>query len=153
MKKTLHLILLVAVLALTVGCTSSDKPAENRQPQPTDTVYTQQAAMSIYGYQPKRALQIIDSAVIVGHKYGIDGKQETAERLTDQMLGGPMAQYRPITVRITHSEQSGVTALDFMVEQMQATPLSNAHRAALSNECRQVIEEPTKRGFRVKLII
>ena len=87
------------------------------------------------------------------HKYGIDGKQETAERLTDQMLGGPMAQYRPITVRITHSEQSGVTALDFMVEQMQATPLSNAHRAALSNECRQVIEEPTKRGFRVKLII
>ena len=26
-------------------------------------------------------------------------------------------------------------------------------RTALSNECRQVIEEPTKRGFRVKLII
>ena len=72
------------------------------------------------------------------HKYGIDGA---------------MAQYRPITVRITHSEQSGVTALDFMVEKMTATPLNDAQHSALSTECRQVIEEPTKRGFRVKLII
>ena len=87
------------------------------------------------------------------HKYGIADKLETAERLTDQMLVGPMAQYRPITVRITHSEQSGVTALDFMVEKMTDTPLTDAQRAELSTDCRQVIEEPTKRGFRVKLII
>ena len=87
------------------------------------------------------------------HKYGIAEKQETAERLTDRMLDDVMAQYRPITVRITHSEQSGITALDFMVEQMTATPLTDAHRAELSAECRQVVEEPTKRGFRVKLII
>ena len=64
-----------------------------------------------------------------------------------------MAQYRPITVHITHSEQSGVTALDFMVEQMTDTPLTDAQRNELSAECRLVIEEPTKRGFRVKLII
>jgi len=57
------------------------------------------------------------------------------------------------TVRITHSEQSGVTALDFMVEKMTATPLTDTQRSELSTECRQVIEEPTKRGFRVKLII
>ena len=87
------------------------------------------------------------------HKYGITEKQETAERLTDRMLDGPMAQYRPITVRITHSEQSCVTALDFMVEQMTATPLTDAQRSALSGQCKQIIEEPTKRGFRVKLII
>ena len=87
------------------------------------------------------------------HKYGIAEKQETAVRLTDQMLDGAMAPYRPITVRITHSEQSGITALDFMVEQMTATPLTDAHRSELSAACRQVIEEPTKRGFRVKLII
>ena len=59
----------------------------------------------------------------------------------------------PITVRITHSEQSGVTALDFMVEKMTATPLTDAQRSELSGLCREVIEEPTKRGFRVKLII
>jgi polar amino acid transport system substrate-binding protein len=87
------------------------------------------------------------------HKYGIAEKQETAERLTDKMLDDVMAQYRPITVRITHSEQSAVTALDFMVEKMTATPLSDSQRTELSNECRRVIEEPTKRGFRVKLII
>ena len=87
------------------------------------------------------------------HKYGIAEKLEKAERLTDQMLDDVMAQYRPITVRITHSEQSAVTALDFMVEKMTATPLSDTHRAALSAQCRQVVEEPTKRGFRVKLII
>ncbi len=69
------------------------------------------------------------------------------------MLDGVMAQYRPITVRITHSEQSLVTALDFMVEQMTSTPLNDAWRSELSAQCQQVVEEPTKRGFRVKLII
>ena len=44
------------------------------------------------------------------HKYGIAEKLETAELLTDKMLDDVMAQYRPVTVRITHSEQSGVTA-------------------------------------------
>ena len=87
------------------------------------------------------------------HKYGIAEKQEKAQRLTDKMLEGAMAQYRPITVRITHSEQSGITALDFMVEKMTATPLTDADHGELSAECRQVVEEPTKRGFRVKLIL
>ena len=87
------------------------------------------------------------------HKYGIAEKQETAERLSEKMLDDVMAQHRPITVRITHSEQSGVTALDFMVERMTATPLTDTQRTALSAACRQVIEETTKRGFRVKLII
>ena len=87
------------------------------------------------------------------HKYGISEKEERAHRLTDQMLSGAMAPYRPITVRITHSEQSLVTALDFMVEKMTDTPLSDTQRSELSAQCLQVIEEPTKRGFRVKLII
>jgi ABC-type sulfate/molybdate transport systems ATPase subunit len=87
------------------------------------------------------------------HKYGISEKEETAHRLTDWMLDGPMAPYRPITVRITHSEQSLQTALDFMVERMEATPLSDTVRGQLSTQCREVIEEETKRGFRVKLLI
>ncbi len=86
-------------------------------------------------------------------KYNITGKLETAQQLTDRMLNDIMAAYRPITVRITHSEQSAVTALDFMVEQLTATPLSDVQRSELAAQCRQVVEEPTKRGFRVKLII
>ena len=87
------------------------------------------------------------------HKYGISEKEEKAHQLVDKMLDDVMAQYRPVTVRITHSEQSLVTALDFMVEKMGATPLDDTQRSQLSALCRQVIEEPTKRGFRVKLII
>ena len=87
------------------------------------------------------------------HKYNITGKLETARSLCDKMLNDTMAQYRPITVRITHSELSAVTALDFMVEHMTATPLTDAQRSELFALCRQVVEEPTKRGFRVKLIL
>ncbi len=87
------------------------------------------------------------------HKYGIPEKEEKAQQLIGKMLDGAMAPYRPIIVRITHSEQSLVTALDFMVEKMTATPLNDAYRSELSGQCRQVIEEETKRGFRVKLII
>ena len=48
-----------------VGSMGIDKHTENSQALPTDTAYTQQAAMAVYGYQPERALRIIDSAVIV----------------------------------------------------------------------------------------
>ncbi len=87
------------------------------------------------------------------YKYGITEKQEKAHQLCDKMLGEVMADYRPVTVRITHSEQSGVTALDFMVEKMETTPLSDAQRSELAALCKQVVEEPTKLGFRVKLIL
>jgi polar amino acid transport system substrate-binding protein len=87
------------------------------------------------------------------HKYGIAEKLDAAKRLTDKMLDDVMAQYRPITVRITHSEQSDITALDFMVEKMNATPLSDAQRNELAEQCQQVVEESTKRGFRVKLLL
>ena len=87
------------------------------------------------------------------YKYGIVGKQESAQQLTDKMLDDVMAAYRPITVRITHSEQSGVTAMDFMVGKMEATPLNDAQRSELGNMCQQVVEEPTTLGFRVKLIL
>lgn len=50
-----------------VGSMGIDKHTENSQALPTDTAYTQQAAMAVYGYQPVRALRIIDSAVIVGN--------------------------------------------------------------------------------------
>jgi len=87
------------------------------------------------------------------YKYGISEKQETAQLLVDKMLDDVMAAYRPITVRITHSEQSDVTALDFMVEKMTATPLTDEQRNELAKLCQQVVEEPTERGFRVKLVI
>ena len=87
------------------------------------------------------------------YKYGITEKQEQAQQLTVKMLDGAMAAYRPITVRLTHSEQSAVTALDFMVKNLETTPLNDAQRSELAALCQQIVEEPTKLGFRVKLII
>ena len=87
------------------------------------------------------------------YKYGIMEKRVAVRKLGEKMLDDVMADYCPMTVRITHSEQSGVTSLDFMVEKMEATPLTDAQRAELAKMCQQVVEEPTERGFRVKLII
>ena len=87
------------------------------------------------------------------YKYGILEKRQEIRRLTEKMINDVMAAYRPLTVRVTHSEQSGVTALDFMVEKMAASPLSEEQRSELAKLCRQVVEEPTERGFRVKLIV
>ena len=87
------------------------------------------------------------------HKYNIDGKLDDAKRLCGTVLTDVMADCRPLVLRITHSEMSGVTTLDFMVRNLRATPLSPAQRNHLSGLCRQVVEEPTALGFRVRLII
>ncbi|MBQ8453852.1 MAG: hypothetical protein IJ537_00700, partial [Bacteroidaceae bacterium] len=65
--------------------------------QPTDTTYTQKAAMAVYGYQPERALQIIDSAVIVGNLSEVRAEVERARIYSktqmkarmDSVLHGP----------------------------------------------------------------
>jgi AraC-like DNA-binding protein len=55
-----------------LGCTnngsfSNDNRGKGHVPQPSDTLYTEQAAMDVYATQPERALQIIDSAEMVGN--------------------------------------------------------------------------------------
>jgi len=56
-------------------------------------------------------------------------------------------------IRLTHTELSGVTALDFMVEHLSDSPLTDAARASLRPQVKELIEEPTTRGFRIKLIV
>ena len=77
MRQTFQLILYVAVATvLTAGCTGKRSQTEGesaRQPQPTDTLYTAEKALMVYDYEPERALQIIDSAVIVGNVSGCCG--------------------------------------------------------------------------------
>jgi hypothetical protein len=57
--------LVAAVVIFLTGCTGHGGAAQAQQPQ--DTIYTEQKAMAVYDYQPERALQIIDSAVIAGN--------------------------------------------------------------------------------------
>ena len=70
MKKGIYLILYIAVAVLwgcTAGGSNNDDAEQQRVAQPTDTMYTEQKAMEIYDYQPERALQIVDSAEVVGN--------------------------------------------------------------------------------------
>ena len=80
-----------------MGCTGENKDtAGSREPQARDTLYTWRAAMQVYGYQPERALQIIDSAVIVGNMSEVQAEANRARvysltqmnEQVDSMLGG-----------------------------------------------------------------
>ena len=64
-----------------------------------------------------------------------------------------MRELRPLTLRMTHAELAGVTSLDFMIEHIDHSPLNDAARESLRGQVKQLIEEPTTRGFRVKLLL
>ena len=89
-------------------------------------------------------------------KYNIADKCDNALHICRLMMRNVMKPYFPMTIRITHSELSEVTALDFMVENLDKSPLEGADPACVEEVralCRKIIEEPTSRGFRVKLLI
>ena len=98
MRQEIHHIIYIAMAAmLMVGCTEKGKDtAGSREPQASDTLYTWRAAMQVYGYQPERALQIIDSAVIVGNMSEVwaDANRARVYSMTqmneqvDSLLGG-----------------------------------------------------------------
>ena len=69
MKRIIYLLNVMLMMTI-IGCTKTgqEKDAgDSRAPGPKDTIHTRQAAMNIYGYQPVKALQIIDEAVAVGN--------------------------------------------------------------------------------------
>ena len=86
-------------------------------------------------------------------KYNITEKGEPAYALVKEILFERMRKYRPITIRLTHTEQTEITALDVMVEHLTESPLTDADRKALQSKVKELIEEPTVRGFRIKMIL
>jgi ABC-type polar amino acid transport system ATPase subunit len=78
---------------------------------------------------------------------------EHAYALIKEVLFTHLRTIRPLTLRMTHAELSGVTSVDFMVENLDHSPLTDAARASLRPQVKDLIEEPTSRGFRVKLIV
>lgn len=67
MLRSCILLTPVVVMTMMAGCAGCNSEHPTHKPQASDTLYTREAAMRIYGYQPERALQILDSAVIVGN--------------------------------------------------------------------------------------
>lgn len=89
-------------------------------------------------------------------KYNIPEKRSAVEGISNRMIGQVLPAYRPLTVRLTHSEQSEVTALDFMVRDLHDSPLAGLDPQLLAPVralAKDIIEEPTTLGFRVKVIV
>jgi len=89
-------------------------------------------------------------------KYNIAGKMEKAIELCRLVVPVYTETGDQLTVRITYSELSGETALDFMREGDNQAPSSikdHEFRRKLLSLCKDIIEEPTTRGFRVKLLL
>ena len=66
MQNIKHLILYIILALFAVSCVNTDNNVKY-EPQPIDTLYTEEAAMAIFDHNPERALLILDSAVIVGN--------------------------------------------------------------------------------------
>lgn len=87
-------------------------------------------------------------------KYNLADLAEEAYSITKEMLFEHLKGIRPLTFRMTHAELSGSTALDFMVEGLTASPLpGNEAVQRLRARVKDIVEETTARGFRVKIVL
>lgn len=84
-------------------------------------------------------------------KYNIPEISNRAPVLCQMVMPAFLEIDKPLTVRITHSELSGDVFLDFMVEGVEESPLDAGLRKEIVPLCKDVIEEPTARGFRVRM--
>ncbi len=88
------------------------------------------------------------------HKYNLDTKVELIYAVTEEMLFTHLKDVRPLTLRLTHAALSGETALDFMMEGATASPLPQGPAMdGIRAKVKQVVEEPTTRGFRIKILV
>ncbi|MBQ9659854.1 MAG: amino acid ABC transporter ATP-binding protein [Bacteroidales bacterium] len=87
-------------------------------------------------------------------KYNLSDKTDLAYALIKEMLFEHLRGVRPLTLRFTYAELSGETALDFMVEGISASPLADASAlAGIRARVKDIVEEPTTRGFRIKILL
>ena len=88
-------------------------------------------------------------------KYNIAEKKDKAQRLGQLLLPVFLEMGNPLTIRLTYSELSGETSLDFMMAGAESSPLQEdaAVREEVQSLCEKVVEEPTARGYRVRLLL
>lgn len=87
-------------------------------------------------------------------KYNLADLADEAYSIIKEMLFEHLNGIRPLTLRLTHAELSGETALDFMAEGLTESPLpKNEAVESLRSRVKSIVEEPTTRGFRVKIIL
>lgn len=87
-------------------------------------------------------------------KYDLGAKADLIADVAEEMLFTHLKDIRPITVRLTHTELTSETALDFMVEGATASPLPQGNALnGIREKVQGIVEEPTSRGFRIKILV
>ena len=91
-------------------------------------------------------------------KYNITELSKTATHLCQMMMPYMLYLDKPLTIRITHSELTEQSTLDFMLEGQETSPLSGpdvppAFPDELRSLCKEVQEEATSRGYRIRLVM
>ena len=145
MRQRLHHIIYIAIAALLmVGCMGGS--GTKHVPQASDTLYTEKAAMDVYAKEPERALDIIDSALIVGNVKDDKAsflrakvyscayeatRQDTAIVIGERLLNGKTAQ-DDVTFR-----QSVLEVLVYSARQLEDYELQLSYSTKLADAYRQ----------------
>lgn len=92
------------------------------------------------------------------NKYNITDVIETAQQIINMMVLLVLADYRPLTVRLSYIEQLERVTLDFMIKGLSTSPLQDegvdlSSLAIIRELGKKIVEEPTKLGFRVKVLL
>ena len=126
------------------GCTGNG--GSKHVPQASDTLYTEKAAMDVYAKEPERALDIIDSALIVGNVKDDKAsflrakvyscayeatRQDTAIVIGERLLNGKTAQ-DDVTFR-----QSVLEVLVYSARQLEDYELQLSYSTKLADAYRQ----------------
>ena len=67
MRKGVYLYIISVLTVVLAACSDAGNRGNGYEAQPSDTIYTADAVMNIYGHDSERALEIIDSGVLVGN--------------------------------------------------------------------------------------
>ncbi|MBP5637448.1 MAG: amino acid ABC transporter ATP-binding protein [Bacteroidales bacterium] len=91
-------------------------------------------------------------------KYDVAAKADAVVQIAEKMSLDVLEGHYPLTVRLSHAGISDETTLDFMLEGYSSSPLAevpsgNAALAAVKGLSREIVEEPTTRGFRIKIFV
>jgi ABC-type polar amino acid transport system ATPase subunit len=91
-------------------------------------------------------------------KYNIAEKRDVIEQIFTEMLTNVLYDYRPMTVRLTYGELKEITAIDFMVKDLTTSPFQAEGFNPKVLEpvkalAKEIIEEQTKLGYRVKVVV
>ena len=86
MRKVYHLFIILSVLLTCVGC--KDKASIKRISHLGDTPYQQDSILVVYATNPKRALRLLDSALLLGNISDYRGQFIRAKIYSKSLMEG-----------------------------------------------------------------